>query len=604
VQTGTGGGELVVVSAGSMAMLRTVTLRHSDKPDFENQGSGIPNYLGAAAISPDGTQAWIPSKQDNIRRGTLRNGINLNFQNTVRAISSRIDLTNQQEDYAARIDHDNSSVASAVAYDKLGVYMFVALETSREIAVIAAHGHYELYRIQAGRAPQGLTVSTDGLKLYVSNFMDRSVGVYDLDPLLNHGVSDLPLLATLNAVSTEKLTAQVLQGKQLFYDAKDTRLARDSYMSCAACHNDGGQDGRVWDLTGMGEGLRNTISLRGRAGAQGFLHWSNNFDEVQDFEGQIRNLAGGTGLMSDAVFQTGTRSQPLGDSKAGQSASLDALAAYVVSLNSFAPSPNRNADGTLTTAALSGQAVFRLANCAACHSGASFTNSGANTLVNIGTMKPSSGQRLGGPLSGIDVPTLRDAWATAPYLHDGSAATLEAAVRAHNGVSVSDADLSNLTSYVQQIGSDEVSAPNGNGAGLTGRYYANMTLSGNPVSTRLENVNFNWANGGPGAGVGSDGFSVRWTGFVQVPTTGSYRFRTMSDDGVRLWINGVQRINDWTNHAARTGTTTSMTLTAGVKYAVSMEYYENTGQAVAQLSWRLPGTTSYVIVPANNLYGN
>ena len=73
-------------------------------------------------------------------------------------------------------------------------------------------------------------------------------------------------------------------------------------MSCASCHNDGGDDGRIWDLTGMGEGLRNTINLRGRAGAQGFLHWSGNFDEVQDFEGQIRTLAGGTGLMADADF--------------------------------------------------------------------------------------------------------------------------------------------------------------------------------------------------------------------------------------------------------------------------------------------------------------
>ncbi len=59
-------------------------------------------------------------------------------------------------------------------------------------------------------------------------------------------------------------------------------------MSCATCHNDGGHDGRVWDLTGFGEGLRNTISLRGAAVGQGLLHWSGNFDEVQDFEGQIR----------------------------------------------------------------------------------------------------------------------------------------------------------------------------------------------------------------------------------------------------------------------------------------------------------------------------
>ena len=107
----------------------------------------------------------------------------------------------------------------------------------------------------------------------------------------------------------------MLLGKQLFYDARDTRLARDRYMSCASCHNDGGHDGRVWDLTSLGEGLRNTISLRGRAGAPGRLHWSDNFDEVQDFEGQIRTLAGGTGLMSDAAFNTGTRSQPLGDAE-------------------------------------------------------------------------------------------------------------------------------------------------------------------------------------------------------------------------------------------------------------------------------------------------
>jgi len=84
-------------------------------------------------------------------------------------------------------------------------------------------------------------------------------------------------------------------------------------MSCASCHNDGGGDGRVWDLTGLGEGLRSTLSLRGKSGmGHGFLHWTANFDEIQDFEGQIRTLAGGTGLMSDAQFNTGTRNQPLG----------------------------------------------------------------------------------------------------------------------------------------------------------------------------------------------------------------------------------------------------------------------------------------------------
>ena len=115
---------------------------------------------------------------------------------------------------------------------------------------------------------------------------------FDLTDLQNNGQWNLPKLATLQSVANEKLTAQVLLGKQLFYDARDTRLARDRYLSCATCHSDGAEDGRVWDLTGMGEGLRNTISLRGRSGGQGFLHWSENFDEVQDFEGQIRSSLG------------------------------------------------------------------------------------------------------------------------------------------------------------------------------------------------------------------------------------------------------------------------------------------------------------------------
>jgi YVTN family beta-propeller protein len=465
VQTNTGvGGQVIVVNAVNMSVANTIILQHSDKPDTEVQGGGLPNYLGAAAISPDGGSAWVPSKQDNIKRGTLRNGTGLNFQNTVRAIASRINLGSNSEDFDARVDHDNSSMSSAAAFDRYGNYVFVALETSREIALIDAFTNREIWRLSVGRAPQGLAVSPDGSRLYVSNFMDRSVTVFDLTALMSRGEKTLPVLATLNSVSTEKLSAQVLNGKQLFYDARDPRLARDGYMSCAACHNDGGQDGRVWDFTGFGEGLRNTIALNGRSGAQGFLHWSGNFNEVHDFEGQIRNFAGGTGLMTDAQFNTGTRNQPLGDPKAGLSTDLDALVSYLSSLNRTASSPLRNADGTLTTAAVAGRQVFINANCAQCHSGISFTNSGPANLQNIGTIKPTSGQRLNGTLTGIDVPTLRDVWATAPYLHDGSAATLADAVSAHNNVSLNAGDLENLVAYLQQIGDQEASAPTTNAA--------------------------------------------------------------------------------------------------------------------------------------------
>src|SRR5690349_8463178 len=161
--------------------------------------------------------------------------------------------------------------------------------------------------------------------------------------------------------------------------------------------------------------------MQGRRGmGHGRVHWSANFDEIQDFEHDIRNAFGGTGFMTDAQFNTGTRNQPLGDAKAGINAELDALAAYVTSLSQVGPSPYRNADGTLTA-----QALFKGAGgCSGCHSGSDFTDSASGVLHDVGTIKASSGKRLGGTLTGIDTPTLKGVWDTAPYLHDGSAATL------------------------------------------------------------------------------------------------------------------------------------------------------------------------------------
>lgn len=460
IDTASGGGEIQVFDSSLMAYMNTIVLQYSDDFDAENQGRGVPNYLGAMVISPDGTRARVPSKKDNIFRGELRDPpFNLNFQNTVRAISSAIDLGSGAEVYGNRIDYDDSGVASAVAFGPKGNYIFVALETSREIAVVDAYAASELFRVDVGRAPQGVAVSSDGLTLYVSNMMDRTVEVLDLATLQSSGDWDIPSLAVIPAIIIEKLSPEVLLGKQHFYDARDTRLAFDRYISCASCHNDGAHDGRVWDLTGMGEGLRNTITLRGRAGSQGSLHWSQNFDEIQDFEGQIRALSSGTGLMSDTDFLTGTRNEPLGDPKAGISADLDALAAYVVSLGEVANSPYRNGDGSLTAEAIAGGEVFQNQNCSSCHDGPNFTDSGSANLHDIGTLKTSSGNRLGGTLIGIDTPTLRGLWSTAPYLHDGSALTLSDAVLAHDNVSLTAVELNQLAAYLQQVDSQELLAP-------------------------------------------------------------------------------------------------------------------------------------------------
>jgi len=592
------GGEVVVVGTANLAVQRTMVLAHSDRPDTSIAGRGVPNYLGAPAISPDGRSAWVPSKQDNVRRGALRDGNPLDFVNTVRAISSLLDLGTFREVADARVDHDNSSVASAAVYHPSGRYVFVALETSRHVAVIDAVNRRELTRVSTGRAPQGVALSPDGQRLFVHNFMDRMVGVYDIAQLVASGATQLPLLGNVRTIATERLAANVLRGKRFFYDARDDRLARDDYMSCASCHNDGGHDGRVWDLTGFGEGLRNTISLRGRAGmGHGRLHWSANFDEVQDFEGQIRALAGGTGLMTDAQFNTGTRRQPLGDRKAGVSADLDALAAYVGSLTRVDPSPYRGPGGALTAEAQAGEAVFQRLGCASCHGGSAFTNSATLAPQSIGTIRqPGSGQRLGAPLTGIDPPTLRDVWATAPYLHDGSAPTLHAAILAHQGLTVSDADLERLVRYVAEIGDGP--APAAEALGLRAEYFIGIVPGqGAPAVVRNEAVDFDWGTGAP-AGMPADRFSVRWTGSVIAPATGTYRFQTVSDDGVRLWVNGQRVIDNWTLHPPTTDTSAAVSLVAGQRYAIRLEYYENYGGATLRLRWQRPGQSAFEPIPA------
>jgi len=441
------GGEVVALD-GQLSPVSTVVLQYSNRAASEHSGPGIPNYLGPAVISPDGHQAWVPSKQDNILAGYARGGIGMTFDQTVRAVSSMFELGSLREDLGFRVDHDNASVANHAAFGPFGAYLFTSLEGNRQVAVSDTFGGTELFRFDVGRAPRGLATSPDGRTLYVHNFMDRSVSAYDLSGVVDgHGNEVLPLWE-VQTVSGEALAPRVLLGKQLFHDARDDRLALDDYMACASCHEDGGQDGRVWDFTGNGEGLRNTIALGGRGDmAHGLLHWSGNFDEVQDFENQIRTFAGGRGLMTDADFLA--TEDLLGPPKAGLSSDLDALAVYVASLTRFPESPYRN--GSLSADADVGRQLFEREGCRDCHFGEFLTDSDQGFRHDVGTLKPESGLRMGGLLDGIDTPTLRDAWMTAPYLHDGSASSLGDAVLAHTTSSLTPVESNQVAAYLQEL---------------------------------------------------------------------------------------------------------------------------------------------------------
>lgn len=461
-------GEVVEINALNFSIARRYNLAIDPGPDTEAEGRGVPNYISAVTISPDGRRAWVPSKKDNTGRGLLRDGLPLTFENTVRTIVSQIDLLNNKEDLTARQDLNNLDMANAVQFSPLGDFAFVATQGSNTVEVMDAYKHNLVTSIEnIGRAPQGLVLNRDGIKLFVHCFMSRTVAVYDVSGIIDGTNNSAPKLAEITTVSSEKLPPLVFAGKQIFYNAEDSRMNLDGYLSCASCHLDGDDDGRVWDFTDRGEGLRNTISLLGRRGAgQGRVHWSANFDEIQDFEHDIRNAFGGSGFMSNAAFNTGTRNQPLGDSKAGFSPELDALAAYVESLAAVHPSPYRNADGALTADGAAGKILFQQLGCGACHAGNDFTDSGSGLMHDVGTLKNSSGKRLNAALLGLDTPTLRGIWETPPYLHDGSAATLLDVFTTANttGLHGSSATLTamqqqQLVAYLLQIDNLEPPAP-------------------------------------------------------------------------------------------------------------------------------------------------
>ncbi|MDH3469130.1 MAG: DUF1929 domain-containing protein, partial [Gammaproteobacteria bacterium] len=223
------GGEVVVIDAAAMQQTDTIVLQHSNRLAAEHTGPGFPNYLGPAIISPTGLTAWVPSKQDNILRGSSRNNLPLDHDHTVRAVSSVFDPFTGQEDLGGRVDHDNASVASNGAFGKYGIYLFIALEGNRQVAVVDALGHDEILRFSTDFAPQGIAISDDGYTLFVHNFMGRSVTVVDISDLVNGVAESVDIITTISTVANESLDAAVLHGKRLFYDASDPRLAAESY---------------------------------------------------------------------------------------------------------------------------------------------------------------------------------------------------------------------------------------------------------------------------------------------------------------------------------------------------------------------------------------
>jgi iron transport multicopper oxidase len=122
----------------------------------------------------------------------------------------------------------------------------------------------------------------------------------------------------------------------------------------------------------------------------------------------------------------------------------------------------------------------------------------------------------------------------------------------------------------------------GNGSGLAATYYSHLDLTTEVVGRTDPVIDY---SGGPlGDGIDPNQFSVRWTGQLEAPATGTYTFFTRSDDGIRAHLVDHILVDDWTNHGLRESQAT-VDLVAGQKYDLEVDYYNAGGGASAELLW-------------------
>lgn len=138
----------------------------------------------------------------------------------------------------------------------------------------------------------------------------------------------------------------------------------------------------------------------------------------------------------------------------------------------------------------------------------------------------------------------------------------------------------------------------GTGDGLRGQYFPNTELRDVPTERIDHTLDFNFIQ--TPSPLGPYSFSTRWTGFLSAPTSGNYDFSITSDDGVRIWIDGAKKLDDW-RVAALTGAFSS-TLSAGL-HPITIEYFSsNSGGANFLFEWKPPGATGFAVVPQKQLF--
>jgi YVTN family beta-propeller protein len=262
---------------------------------------------------------------------------------------------------------------------------------------LSASANYVLTRIPVGRGPKGLALSPDGRRLYVANRMGDDVTIVDTEQ--RRGVGAIALGGPAQLTSERR-------GERLFYSA---RFGFQGHFGCANCHLEATFDGLQWDLEpdGFGKDIVDNRLLEDVANTAPFK-WN----------GGNPNLETECGPRTEKYF---FRSQSFNGEE------LIDLVSFIKSIP-LRPNRRRLPGGELTPAQDRGKAIFERrqtkngtsipeANrCNVCHSGPQYTN---RQMADVGTGKPTDRSPL------FDTPQLTNIGLTAPYLHDGSARSLE-----------------------------------------------------------------------------------------------------------------------------------------------------------------------------------
>ncbi|AMR28269.1 hypothetical protein A0257_15020 [Hymenobacter psoromatis] len=139
------------------------------------------------------------------------------------------------------------------------------------------------------------------------------------------------------------------------------------------------------------------------------------------------------------------------------------------------------------------------------------------------------------------------------------------------------------------------------GNGLVGTYYDGHNFERKVLTRRDATINFDWHGQSPAAGLEAEDFSVRWTGWLVPPTTGHYVLHLSVDDGIRLWLNGRELLNEWRGQSL-SYYQLAVDLKAGEPYSLRIDYCQYSFSTRMRLAWEAPAVGP---TPGNwrNLWG-